>query len=233
MKEELQKKLWLILIVAIISTAVVISVALIVIGGPLAERLAGTKLTSQESDEFLVQFNDSFVSVNSEEGNARGVSFVRGHTGKAALFDDEDSLSYLANGNISPKQGAIEFWLKPLWDGDDEQSYVFFEIGYSWFNRYRIMKDGANNFRFMAWSSKVEYDAACNVASWVADDWHKVRAMWQDDTLSLYLDGALCNTQTFVTMPDRLSSRFYIGSSAQEDLQAQAAIDESAIYPQP
>jgi hypothetical protein len=233
MEEQLQNRLWLILIVAIVSTAVVISIALIVIGGPLAERLAETSITSQERGRFLVHFDGSFDSVDGEEGNVRDVSFVRGHKGKAALFDDEVSLSYLANNNIYPEQGAIEFWLKPLWDGDDEQSYVFFEIGDSWFNRFRIMKDGANNFRLMAWSSQVEYDAACNVSGWVANDWHKVRATWQDDSLSLYLDEALCDTQTFVTMPDHLSSRFYIGSSAQQDLQAQAAIDEFAIYPQP
>ena len=149
------------------------------------------------------------------------------------MFDNEDSLSYLASGHIHPNQGAIEFWLKPLWNGDDEQSYVFFEIGDSWFNRFRIIKDGANNFRFMAWSSKVEYDVACNVGDWVANDWHKVRATWDHDTLSLYLDENLCDTQTFVTMPERLSTRFYIGSSAQLDLQAQAAIDEFVIHTQP
>lgn len=231
MKEALQNKLWLILIVAIVSIAAVICVGLIVIGGPFAERLAEMVFSTQETGRFLLSFEGTFDGVGAQEGLADGVSFVRGHIGQAALFDDEDTLSYLADGIIGPEQGAIEFWLKPNWDGDDGQSYVFFEIGNAWFNRFRLIKDGANNFRFMAWSSQVEYDAACSVAHWEAGEWHEVRAAWGDEALSLFLDGALCDSQTFVTLPEHLEARFYIGSSAQGDLQAQAAIDEFVINP--
>lgn len=233
MKQELRGKIWIVLIVAIISTATVISVALIAIGAPLAIRLADRYLPTGGPSGFLVHFDGSLEGAGGEQGHSRGLSFVPGHTGQAVLFNNEDSLSFLTDSNIHPQQGAIEFWLKPLWNGDDNQSYVFFEIGDTWFNRFRITKDGANNFRFMAWSSEVEYDAACNVSDWVADDWHQVRATWQTDSLSLYLDGMLCDTQTFVVMPESLSSRFFIGSSASHDMQAQSAIDEFAIYPQP
>jgi hypothetical protein len=233
MREQLQGKLWLVLIVAIISTAAVISVALIVIGGPLASRLEVGSQGTEKAYEFIAHFDGSFDSVDGEQGLERGVSFVRGHTRQAALFDNEDTLSYLTDGHIDSSQGAIEFWLQPLWNGDDEQTYVFFEVGDSWFNRFRITKDGANNFRFMVWSAQVEYGVACNVAHWIAKDWHKVQATWQDDTISLYIDDELCDTQTFVTMPDHLSSRFHIGSSAQRDMQAHAAIDELIISPRP
>jgi hypothetical protein len=233
MKEELQKKLWLVLIVGIVSAAAVIIVALIVVAGPFAERLAEVIFSGQEPNRFLVSFDGSFDGANGEEGWVDGVSLVRGHSGQAALFDDEGTLSYFSEGIIRPEQGAIAFWLQPQWDGDDGQSYVFFEIGDAWFNRFRLIKDGANNFRFMAWSSEVEYDAACNVGHWEADEWHQVRATWGDEALSLYLDGALCDTQTFVTLPEYLDARFHIGSSAQGDMQAQAVIDEFAVYAQP
>jgi len=233
MREELLGKLWLVLIAAIVSTAAVISAALIVIGGPLARRLADGGKASEKPSEFVAHFDGSLDSADGEQAYERGVSFVRGHTRQAVLIDDEDTLSYLTDSHIDPQQGAIEFWLQPLWNGDDEQTYVFFEVGDTWFNRLRITKDGANNLRFMVWSSQVEYGVACNVAYWIAKDWHEVRATWQEDELSLYLDDSLCDSQTFVTMPDHLSSRFYIGSSAQRDTQAQAAIDEFAIYPKP
>jgi hypothetical protein len=233
MKETLGKKLWLVLIVAIVSAAVVISVGLIVVVGPFAERIAESFISIQEPDRFLVSFEGSFESVGGQEGLADGVTFVRGHSGQAALFDEEDTLSYAAEGVINPQGGVIEFWLRPLWDGGDGQSYVFFEIGDEWFNRFRLMKDGANNFRFMAWSAQVEYNAACSVDHWAVEEWHHVRATWGDGALSLFLDGSLCDTQTFVTLPDQLSSRFYIGSSAQRDMQAQAAIDEFIIGRQP
>jgi hypothetical protein len=60
-----------------------------------------------------------------------------------------------------------------------------------------------------------------------------VKANWKKDKRSLYLGGKLCGTRTFVTMPDRLADRLYIGSSAQGSLQAQAALDEFTISPKP
>ena len=107
--EDLQNKLWLILIVAIISTAVVISIALIVIGGPLAQRYAETTFKIKNADEFLLHFDESFDSVNNKEGHSRGVSFVSGHSGEAALFDDEDSLSYSA---AVVKAAANDTWCR-------------------------------------------------------------------------------------------------------------------------
>jgi hypothetical protein len=233
MEQERQSKKWIVQIVAIIISAVVICVALIVFGVPFANRLADRYFAPGEASGLMLHFEGSFYGTDGEQGYDHGLSFVSGHTGQAVLFNNEDTLSYLTDSNISPQQGAIEFWLKPLWNGDDNQTYVFFEIGDSWFNRFRITKDGANNFRFMVWSSKVEYDVACNVSAWVANDWHQVRATWQSDSLSLYLDGVLCDTQTFVVMPVSLSSRFFIGSSANQDLQAQSVIDEFAIFSQP
>jgi hypothetical protein len=109
----------------------------------------------------------------------------------------------------------------------------FFEISDSWFNRLQILKDGANNFKFMLWSSKVEYGVACGVGDWLANDWHLVRATWQKDSISLSLDGNVCGTRTFVTMPERLANRFFIGSSAQGAVQAQAAMDEFTISLKP
>ena len=182
----------------------------------------------------VLHFDGSFTGTGNEQGNpSEGLSFVSGHTGQGVLFDKENTLNYLTGNNISPQQGAIEFWLKPLWNGDDNQNYVFFEIGDSWFNRFLIIKDGANNLKFMLYSSKVEYGVACGVSGWKAHDWRYVKATWQKDRISLYLDGDLCGTQTFVTMPDSLSSRFYIGSSAQGNLQAQSVMDELIIHPQP
>jgi hypothetical protein len=182
----------------------------------------------------VLHFDGSFSGAGNEQGYpSDGLSFVSGHTGQAVLFDNENTLYYLTDNIINPEQGAIEFWLKPLWKGNDNQNYVFFEIGDSWFNRFLLIKDAANNFKFMVWSSKVEYGVACGVNDWIANDWHQVRAAWQADRISLYLNGILCETQTFVTMPVSLASRFYIGSSAQGNLQAQSVMDEFTIYPNP
>ncbi len=233
MVEKSQSKTWIVLIVAIISTAAVICVVLLIFGIPFARILTERYITSDDKEGLVLRFDGSYQGTAGEQGFDDSVSFVPGHSGQGVLFNNEDTLHYFTDNNIRSDQGKIEFWLKPNWNGNDNQSYVFFEIGDSWFNRFRIIKDGANNFRFMVWSSKNEYDAACNVSSWVADEWHHIQANWGSDSISISLDGILCDTQTFVVMPNSLSSTLYIGSSANHDLQAQSVIDEFMIYPEP
>ena len=109
MEQEPQSKTWIVLIVAIISTAGVICVALIVIGAPFATRLADRYFTPGEASGLLVHFEGSFDGADGEQGSDRGLSFVSGHTGQAVLFNNEDNLSYLTDNNICPQQGAIEF----------------------------------------------------------------------------------------------------------------------------
>jgi len=233
MRPKQSNQVWIVLIVAILSTAGVICVALIVLGTPFANRLAERYFASEDTNGLVLHFEGLLAGAAGEPGYTEGVAFVSGHRGQGVLFNAENTLSYFAEGNISPAQGAIEFWLQPLWNGNDDQNYVFFEIGDDWFNRLRITKDGANNLRFMVWSTETEYDVACNVSAWIATEWHHVTAIWQEDRISLYLDGELCETETAVVLPESLAKRLYIGSSAQQDLQAQAVIDEFVIREEP
>ena len=187
---------------------------------------------SDNAPGLVLDLEGSLNGADGERGyGSEGLSFVPGQSGQAVLLNKENTLYYRTGNNISTKQGAVEFWLQPLWNGNDNQSYVFFEIGDSWFNRFRIMKDGANNFRFMVWSSTAEYGVACDVQRWVANDWHHVRVTWQSDSISLSLDDVVCATQTFVVMPTSLSPRMYVCCSAQQDLQAQSVVDEFIIHP--
>ena len=222
-----------VLIVVILCLTSIICVVIYVFGTPLAAKITEGLFRPKEKEGLVLRFKDSFQGEDGEEGFPSGVSFVPGYRDQGALFDQGDSLSYLTSKNINRGQGAIEFWLKPNWDGGDGQTYVFFETGDTWFNRFRITKDGANNFRFMVWSADTEYDAACNVSDWNAGDWHHVWATWQSDTIALYLDHKLCDTQENVVLPESLSPLLYIGSTANQDTQAQAVIDEFIIQPEP
>jgi len=230
MVQNQQSKAWIVLIVAILSTAGVICVALIVLGTPFANQLADRYFAPDEKTGLVLNFEGSFEGAQGEQGYPNGGAFVSGHSGQAAWFCDENTRSYFAANNISPHQGVIKFWLKPLWNGDEGQNYVFFEIGDTWFNRFRITKDGANNFGFMVWSSETEYDVACNVSDWIAMDWHQVIADWHKDYISLYLDGDLCDTETSVVMPDRLALRMYVGSSAEAERLPKARRASVALF---
>jgi hypothetical protein len=185
-----------------------------------------------EPDEhtlLLLHLDDSYAGAQGEAGTPSGTEFVTGYYGQGVMVDDTDTLTYTTAGNLNPTQGAIEFWLRPNWDGDDEQSYVFFEVGNSWFNRMRIMKDGANNLRFMLWDSTTEYGVAHNVADWQAGEWHHVAVTWQGTDIALYVDGQQVESSSEAHVPDGLDEPSYIGSASWESWRANAVIDELRI----
>jgi len=177
----------------------------------------------------LLRFEGSFNGEDGEQGVANGPTFVTGHTGLGVLIDDSDTLYYQPEGNINPQQGNIELWLKPLWAGNDNQNHALLDVGNGWYNRICITKDAANNFRFIVWSPDTEYGVSHNVSDWAPQEWHYVRVTWQGDTITLYLDGVLCDTRSSVVMPSALVGRMYIGSSLGESQQAQAVIDDFVV----
>lgn len=177
----------------------------------------------------LLHFDGSFTGAQGELGTPSGVTFTEGRFDQGIQVEYGDRLSYATAGNLERDAGTVEFWLKPDWNGSDEQSYTFFEAGYEWFNRMRIMKDGANNLRFMVWDADTEYGVAYNVGDWLAGEWHHVAATWQADEIALYVDGAQVGWTDGVTMPLVLADELFVGSAALDPQFAQGVIDEFRI----
>ena len=177
----------------------------------------------------LLHFDGSYIGAQGQSGNFSGTSFDTGMYEQGVQIDTSDTLTYASAGNLNRTTGAIEFWLRPNWDGNDFNSYTFFEVGDSWFNRMRIMKDGANNLRFMLWNNTTETGVATNVAHWQAGEWHHIAATWEDTTIALYVDGLQVGLLENTFVPDTLADTIYIGSTLWHDQQADAVIDEFRI----
>ena len=177
----------------------------------------------------LLHFDGSYNGEQGELGTPNGTTFTQGKYAQGVLIAPDNTLTYATEGNINRTQGAIEFWIKPDWDGGDGQGYTFFEVGNNWFNRIRIMKDGANNLRFMLWDSATEYGVAYNVASWNAGEWHHIAATWEETNIALYVDGQQRSSSNTANPPDTLADTIFIGSSLWNDQQANAVIDEIRI----
>jgi hypothetical protein len=177
----------------------------------------------------LLHFDGSFDGAQGETGTPSGVEFAAGRFDQGIHVEYGDRLSYPTLGNLDMAEGTVEFWLKPDWDGDDEQSYTFFEMGYEWFNRMRIMKDGANNLRIMVWDDDTEYGVAYNVGYWKAGEWHHIAATWQGDSIALYADSVQVGTSEGVSMPSAMVDKLYVGSAALDPQYAQGVIDEFRI----
>jgi uncharacterized repeat protein (TIGR01451 family) len=181
----------------------------------------------------LLPFDNSYNGAQGETGSAKGISFTSGKYTQAVTINSTDTLTYATTGNLNRTQGAIEFWIRPSWNGGDNQSYTFFEVGSGWFNRMRIMKDGANNLRFMVWDSATEYGVAHNIADWQAGEWHHIAATWIGTNIALYIDGEQLASSNTAHLPDTLANTIYVGSSLWLDQQANADFDELRISDNP
>jgi hypothetical protein len=180
----------------------------------------------------LLHLDGSYTGAQGEQGTPHGVTFEVGRYGQGAAFDTGDTLTYNTAGNMNRTAGAIEFWLRPNWDGDDGQDYVFFEVGDSWFNRIRLAKDGANNFRFLVWDGSAEYGIAHGVGDWRAGEWHHIAATWQESEIAFYEDGVSIGREA-AHVPDVLSGAMYVGSGSWDGRVAGGVIDELRISDMP
>jgi DNA-binding beta-propeller fold protein YncE len=189
----------------------------------------GGPYTVDEHTLLLLHFDGDYAGAQGEAGTANSTGFEAGRHGQGVLVDDTDTLTYTTAGNLNRTAGSIEFWLRPNWPGDDMQSYTFFEVGNEWFNRMRVMKDGANNLRFMVWDSTTEYGVAHNVDDWQAGEWHHIAATWQGTDIGLHVDGTQVASESNAHPPDTLSAEMYVGSASREGQQANAVIDELRI----
>ena len=184
---------------------------------------------------FGLSFSDGLTSDTGIKGLGHGVKSGPGKEGKAILITNNAVLYYPSANHIDAQSGCIDFWVRTGWPGNDERDYVFFEIGTTFYNRMSIYKDAANNLRFVVWGPKSERGASQNIANWQAGDWHHIRATWHINKIQLYVDGFLdaWGSMPKVTMPDMLAPHFYIGSNSKGEQQANAVIDEFAIYSSP
>ncbi len=181
----------------------------------------------------LLHFDGSYTGTQGEPGTANGTSFINGRYGQAVSINGSDTLTYSSTNNLNRTQGAIEFWLRPDWNGNDFLTHNFFEVGNQWFNRMRITKDGANNLRFIVWNSTTETGVATSVAHWLAGEWHHVAVTWSGSTIALYVDGLKKDQLDSAYLPDTLANTLYIGSTLWGDLQANGTIEEFRISDTP
>ena len=188
----------------------------------------GGPYSSDARTLLLLHFNGSYQGAGGESGHPTGTSFATGKFGQGVMVDDNDTLSYPAPGNIQASQGAIEFWVRPTWNGDDGLDHTFFEIGKAWYNRIRIAKDRSNDLRFLIWSADAEYGVSHSLASWKAGEWHHVAAAWGNGAMTLYVDGNKVAGGE-MSPPAILDDDIHIGSNAWGVAQADAVIDEFRI----
>ncbi len=124
--------------------------------------------------------------------------FAPGRFGQAIEIGEGSRLQYPL-GDFDAGRGSVEFWAKPNWPGTDKNHHVLLEIGdperdpESEEPGYRL-RLAHNNGGLYVWITDFEdIDKAAwgSVVDWQPGEWHHIAAVWDDQRLSLHVDGRL------------------------------------------
>ena len=201
-----------------------------------------SRLTADADTTLLAHFDgDALGEKKLEPDETKGLRFVPGVSGQAAVIDAGAVLRYPCKGVLEMKAGSVEFWVNPTWSGNASKGHVFFQTGLPFDNAIIVQVDGANNLRLMTWGddsatatveNNVERGVGTSVSGWKAGEWHHVAATWADfgRKLTLHVDGRLANSTTKgIDLQKSAQPSFTIGASPDGNSSAAASFDELRI----
>lgn len=200
------------------------------------------ELPNDADTSLLLRLDGSAAGVAGETPTGTSsLTFGPGLVGSAGVLDGGGNARYTQAGNLTGARGTVEFWVRPSWNGDLNQTHYFFHAGANFNNGMLLAIDGANNLRLIQWGddpatpgveTNVERGAATGGSGWRAGEWHQVAATWDGAArqIALYIDGRLVDSRTDgVTIPAFSGATFTLGADQAGGQPSNAAFDEVRI----
>jgi hypothetical protein len=184
-----------------------------------------------EPDEhtlLLLHLDGTYTGAQGEVGATYKTEFAAGRHGQGLLMDGTDVLTFAAAGNLSDTQGAVEFWLRPNWNGDDGGNHTLFWWG-DGAGRLHLRKDAISNLVFDYFYQGGGCGSPTNVAAWRAGEWHHVAFSWQGVEIRLYVDGRQVDRTVCGGIAHPGAAIFYVGSGPDGSDSVDATVDELRI----
>lgn len=124
---------------------------------------------------------------------------VEGRAGNALALTGGRWFTVAANdGNLVAREGTVEMWLRPAWDGDDGEVHQIFNSRAAERNYLNLntLPDGtlgvATGGAVVGGYKRVSIDRS----DWRAGQWHHVAFTWGAGKLALFVDGEKIGEQT-------------------------------------
>jgi len=152
---------------------------------------------------------------------------VEGKFGRALLLSGRISQAIPAgDGNFDRRQGTIEMWLRPSWDGNDAKTHSIFSARVEKANYINLNKLDTNRLGVATGSGGVgsytRVDA--DVSAWKAGEWHHLAIAWGEGELACFVDGEKIGEATGSVPLKRDVAELRLGPNFD------AAVDELAIW---
>jgi hypothetical protein len=176
----------------------------------------------------LLHFDGDYAGTQGEIGTAIGTELTDGRFGQGVLLDESDTLTYTVAGNLNHTQGAVEFWMRPAWDGDDGGDHTLFWWG-NWEEFFHLRKDAISNLVFDYFYEGGSCGAPTGVAHWRAGEWHHIAFTWRETEIRLYVDGRQVALTECGGIAQPTARDFYVGSRPAGAGSIEAVIDELRI----
>jgi len=168
------------------------------------------------NDLLVLHFDNSLNGENGETpAQTSGTSFVAGVSGSAISLPPGNLLTYQSAGNINAFEGTVEFWIKPNWNGGDNNTFNIFSWGVA--GGLLIKKDPSTmsfSMNLFNAGGQPEIRAWPNISDWQANQWHHLACTWSNSnkTIKTYIDGQLkLQTSFTMSLPAINASTFRIG----------------------
>ena len=202
----------------------------------LAAPTLAQEFTPDASTLLLLHANGTATGAAGETPQTSvGVGYGAGIFSQAFDLPSATYLRYAAAGNLNAAAGTIEFWLKPNWNGNDNQNHIVLSWG-TW-GGVMVVKDAANNMRIMInrWANLglPERGAAWNVGAWTAGQWHHCAFTWDSAYVRCYIDGVLRGGEAVGFTPAGPGSTYFQLSGEGAGYWADGVIDEFRISDTP
>jgi hypothetical protein len=159
------------------------------------------------------------------------ITYQEGIKNQAAFLGENSFIEYTAADNINPQTGTLEFWVKPSWDTETEDSYVLEFGGCGGILIFRNFGGFRTIFNRFACDGLPELGTDHNIQNWSPEQWYFVTVTWQEGLTQFYVNGELKASRSFdFELPLINNPTFRIGSATRT---INAALDEFKIFGAP
>lgn len=203
---------------------------------------ATAQLTADADTLLLLPLDGSTAGAQGESHALAGsIAYAPGVFGQAARFTNLSVLHYATAGNITATQGTVEFWIRPSWNGNQQEHHHFFSVGQPFNNGLVFAIDSANNLRFLQWGddpstpeveTSVERGVGYGAAHWVAGQWYHLAGTWDGATreVAMYVNGRrMVVTTDGVNIPSFSTIVLSVGNDLNGNVPSLASLDEFRI----